>query len=258
MTGVTGGPLVSVVMPVLHDSEALAESLARIARQARGGSCEVIVASGAPLDESLRALQAAYPEVRWVVSAPGRGVQMNAGAATARGAWLLFLHADTTLDDGWLDAVGACDASPDRAAGCFRFALDSRAFAARVVEWGVGWRVRVLGMPYGDQALFMRRVVFEALGGYASLPLMEDVELVRRLKARGHRVHPVALSATTSARRWERDGWIRRTGTNMLLVTLYSLKVSPTRLAGWYHWNDGRDGLATGGRTVRGTVVMRK
>lgn len=230
-------PLVSVVIPVLDDAAMLAAALPRVMAQLRGLSAEVIVASGAPLDQATQAVQLANAGVRWVTSEPGRAVQMNAGAAAASGQWLLFLHADTVLADGWPAALAALAPQPANA-GCFRFALDSSAWQARLIEHGVSVRVRFLGLPYGDQALFVRRGVFSALGGYAPLPLMEDVEFVRRLRAQGHPVVVLPLDAKTSARRWQRDGWVRRSLTNILLVTLYYLRVSPARLRGWYH----RDG----------------
>lgn len=227
-------PLVSVVIPVLDDAAMLAAALPRVIAQLSGVSAEVIVSSGAPLDDATEAVRRVHASVRWVTSEPGRAVQMNAGAAAARGLWLLFLHADTVLADGWPMALEALAVRP-AAAGCFRFALDSAVWQARIIERGVAFRVRCLGLPYGDQALFVRRSVFEALGGYAPLPLMEDVELVRRLRAGGHRLDVLPLEATTSARRWQQDGWMRRSLTNMLLVTLYHLHVSPARLRAWYH-----------------------
>jgi len=109
------------------------------------------------------------------------------------------------------------------------FALDSTALAARVIELGVWMRVRVLALPYGDQGLFVRREAFEALHGYADLPIMEDVDLVRRLRARG-RLFRSPLPVVTSARRWERDGWIRRTVRHLVLIVLYFCGVAPSRL----------------------------
>lgn len=255
MAGVSDEPLVSVVVPVLHDSAALTTSLGRLTAQLPGDQGEVLITSGAALDCDLVALQRAHPRVRWVVSPPGRGPQLNAGAALARGRWLVFLHADTRLEDGWVERLRALDGDSACVAGCFRFVLDSDAWPARVVEWGVAWRVRLLSLPYGDQALFVRRDLFVREGGFAPLPLMEDVEFVRRLRAHGHRLERLALAATTSARRWERDGWIRRSGTNMLLMVLYSLKVSPERLASWYY----RGQLPPGGEpTPSVAVTMRE
>ena len=154
---------------------------------------------------------------------------MNAGAAAARSEWIVFLHADTRLTHGWTSAIDAAREDPRVVIGCFRFALESRAFAARVVELGVRVRVALLGLPYGDQALFVRRDAFEALGGYADLPIMEDVDLVRRARAKG-RLYCSPLRALTSARRWERDGWIRRSARHFVLIALYFCGVRPETL----------------------------
>jgi rSAM/selenodomain-associated transferase 2 len=154
---------------------------------------------------------------------------MNAGAAFARGDWLVFLHADTRLPAGWSDAIEDANRDPSVAAGCFRFALDSGSSMARLIELGVRLRVAFFGLPYGDQAIFVRRAIFEAMGGYAHLPIMEDVDLVQRLRRRG-RLYRSPKPALTSSRRWERDGWIGRTARHLLLIALYFSGVSPERL----------------------------
>ena len=223
---------VSIVIPVLRDTAHLDGLLGSLARMSHGAAVEVIVANGDARDGSLAPLRERHAGVHWVACPAGRGLQMNAGAAVASGGWLLFLHADTRLDERWLDAIRAAELR-GAAGGAFRFRLDSPRAAARLVERGVAWRTRWLGLPYGDQGLFVRRDVFEALGGFRPYPLMEDVDLVRRLRRRG----PLALSpipVRTSARRWERDGWLRRSLRNLALVALYLGGASPHRLARFY------------------------
>ena len=232
-------PLVSVVLAVLDDEPMLQARLAELAPA--GDRIEVIAVDGAVGESAAMArLRAAFPAVHWLRSAAGRGRQMNAGAAEARGRWLLFLHADTRLDEGWMDEIDRLEGGAGGAAwGAFRFALDSSDWRARLIEWGVARRVRWLWLPFGDQALFVRRPVFERLGGYADLPLMEDVELVRRLARDGH-PHWVPLQARTSARRWIRDGWVRRSATNVGLQLLYFAGVPPAWLARRYAPKPGR------------------
>jgi rSAM/selenodomain-associated transferase 2 len=217
-------PSVTVIVPVYRDAEALARTLADLS------ATDLIVASAAD-DGSLATLRDARPDIVWVDAPRGRACQMNAGAAAARGEWLVFLHADTRLPAGWRDAIDQARRDPRVNAGCFRFALDSRSPIARIIEVAVRARVALLGLPYGDQALFVRRDVFEAIGGYADLPIMEDVDLVRRLGRRG-RLFQSALPARTSPRRWERDGWIRRTVLHLTLILLYFCGVPPARLVG--------------------------
>ena len=219
--------LVSVIVPLLDDTAAAAALVGQILPDPRA---EVILVDGGS-DAMLDRLAGQRPDVRLICSPPGRARQMNAGAASAEGTWLLFLHADSSLPAGWLDAFE--HVLPHISGGWFRFALDDAAWQARVIERGVRWRVRVFGLPYGDQGLFVRREMFRQLGGYRDLPLMEDVDFVRRVRRQG-RVVELSLALRTSSRRWRRDGWWRRSASNLALVTLYFAGISPVRLAAWY------------------------
>ena len=225
-------PLVSIVIPVRNDATALAQLLAQLTP---GPDVEVIVSVGRPIDEATNGVRRQRPDVQWVESAPGRGVQLNAGAAQATGDWLWFVHADSRLPAGWREAFREMASAHERCVGgSFRFALDARAWQARLLEQLVAWRVAWLGLPYGDQGIFVRRPVFHSVGGFRPLPLMEDVEFVSRLKGQG-RLRHLSLKMTTSARRWEREGWFRRSAGNLWILTMYMVGVSPQRLARRYH-----------------------
>jgi rSAM/selenodomain-associated transferase 2 len=215
---------VSVVIPVYQDAGALARTL----DATDWSGVEVIVAATAD-DASLAALRRARADLVWIDAPRGRARQMNAGAVIARGDWLLFLHADTRLPDGWRTSIETADAQPGVAGGCFRFALDSRLWLARLIEMGVRLRVRVLALPYGDQGIFVRRECFDALRGFTDIPIMEDVDFVRRLRQVGSLIRS-PLRTVTSARRWERDGWLARTARHLFLITLYFCGVPPSRL----------------------------
>ena len=220
-------PLVSVIVPVLDDTAAATALVGQIEPDPRE---EIILVDGGS-DAELDRLAGHRADLRLIRTAGGRGRQMNAGAAIARGGWLFFVHADSRLPAGWLDIF--THLTREASGGWFRFALDDPAWQARVIERGVYWRVRALGLAYGDQGLFVRRDLFERIGGYAGMPLMEDVEFVRRLR-RQPGIVEVSLPLATSSRRWRRDGWWRRSAINLALVTLYFAGVSPHRLARWY------------------------
>jgi rSAM/selenodomain-associated transferase 2 len=217
----------SVIIPTLEAGDSLAATLSALV-----GADEIIVVDGGSQDDT-RAVAAAAG-VRVIRAAPGRGQQLMTGAEVAQGSWLLFLHADTVLDAGWRDEVAGFISRPQHAAtaAVFRFALDDASAAARRIERWVEWRVRRLGLPYGDQGLLIHGDFYRSLGGYRPLPLMEDVDFVRRIGRR--RLTLLNTKATTSPRRWHRDGWLRRSAFNLGCLSLYFLGVSPRVLKRLY------------------------
>lgn len=223
-------PFASVILPIWRDAALLQQALGALPPRR---DVELIAAVVLGEEEEFAAIGAARPDVRWVSAPRGRAAQMNAGAEAASGRWLLFLHADSRLPADWLDVVARADAERGVVGGSFRLALDSADWRARVLEWGVRLRVTVAGLPYGDQSIFVRREVFTAVGGYQDWPLMEDVDLVRRLAAAG-RLHHSSSAVVTSARRWEQDGWLRRSGVNLTLSARFFLGAPPARLAQCY------------------------
>jgi rSAM/selenodomain-associated transferase 2 len=235
-------PLVSIVIPVKDEAAALSDLLLALRADveaewesaATHRVAEIVVSVATPVGGALQEVRDRFTNVTWVEGARGRGIQLNAGAARATGEWLWFVHADSRLPDHWLAAFQALSPQAGVAGGAFRFALDSTAWQARLLERAVALRVRWFNLPYGDQGLFVRRRVFESLGGFAPLPLMEDVEFVRRLTRSGSLRH-LTLRLTTSARRWEHEGWLRRSMSNLTMLSLYALGVPPERLARRYY-----------------------
>ncbi len=223
-------PFASVIIPVWRDAALLEQALHALPPRR---DVELIAATVLGDEEEFAAIRVGRPDVRWVSAPRGRGAQMNAGAAAASGRWLIFLHADSRLPADWIDVVARADARRGVVGGSFRLALDSADWRARMLEWGVRLRVALAGLPYGDQSIFVRREVFSAVGGYRDWPLMEDVDLVRRLSAAG-RLHHSTSAVVTSARRWEQDGWLRRSAANMTLAVRFFLGASPARLAQRY------------------------
>jgi rSAM/selenodomain-associated transferase 2 len=225
---------ISIVIPTLNAATALPDSLPPLAAFAAVDLIrEVIIADGGSVDETAAIAEAAG--ARFVQADPGRGPQLGAGAAAARGDWLLFLHADTVLQPGWDGAVRDFIADDDnlRRAGYFRFALDDGRPAARRIQWLANLRARALGLPYGDQGLLISGGFYRQLGGFRPLALMEDVDLVWRIGRR--RLCMLKATAVTSAERYRRDGFWRRPVRNQFCLLLWFIGVSPDRIMRVYH-----------------------
>jgi rSAM/selenodomain-associated transferase 2 len=220
----------SVIIPTLNEAARIGGALAALS--AASIVREVIVADGGSSDATVAVAGAAGARV--IAAMPGRGIQLTAGAAAASGHWLLFLHADCRLEKGWEEAMGAFAAAPEagRLAGYFDFALDDPLPTARRLERLVAWRCRVLALPYGDQGLLIARSLYDAIGGFASLPLMEDVDLVRRLGRR--RLARIGIRAFASARRYRQDGYWRRALRNLACLGLYFAGVPPGHIRRLY------------------------
>lgn len=217
--------MLSIVIPALDAAATIEQALRAVA--APGLAHEVIVADGGSTDAT-PTVAAAHGAT--VVRAPaGRGPQLATGAAAARGDWLLFLHADTVLEAGWAEAARAFAADPAnrRRAAVFRFALDDPGRPARRLERLVAWRTRFLGLPYGDQGLLIAHPFYDETGGFRPLPLMEDVDLVRRIGRK--RLVRLDVAAVTSAERYRRHGYLLRPLRNLACLGLYFLGV-PLRL----------------------------
>jgi rSAM/selenodomain-associated transferase 2 len=222
---------VSVIIPVLREAHIINSTLAHVVNAAAGVRCEIVVVDGERAATTVAAI--ARPDVLRVLAPTGRALQMNAGAARSRGAILLFLHADTRLPAGALAAAAQAIAR-GAAAGAFRLGIDSPRPLFRLIEAAVAWRTRLTRIPYGDQAIFLERGFFRRIGGYRPLPVMEDVDLMRRVKRSGGRVRLLPQRLWTSARRWEREGLVGCTLRNWMLLSLYLAGVPPRRLAGFY------------------------
>jgi rSAM/selenodomain-associated transferase 2 len=229
-------PMISVVIPACNAEHTLAATLTSLVPSAIDGIVrQVIVVDGGSSDSTAKLADLAGADV--VSSAPQRGGQLALGAAAARFPWLLFLNADTVLEEGWERSATAFMRRVDRgerapAAGAFTFRLDDKGIAPRILERLVHLRCKLLRVPYGDQGLLIPRQLFDAVGGYKDLPIMEDIDLARRLGRR--RLAILDASAVTSAEHYKRDGYVLRSMRNQVCHALYGVGLPVSVIARLY------------------------
>jgi rSAM/selenodomain-associated transferase 2 len=227
--------MLSVVIPTLNAERSLAATLTALVPAAINGLVrEVVVVDGGSRDATLTIADAAGCTI--VRGPKGRGAQLAAGAREAQCGWLLFLHADTVLDEDWTRSaerlIADAEAGSGREAAAFRFALDAEGPGARLLERFVALRCFLFAMPYGDQGLLISRLLYERLGGFEPLEIMEDVNMVRRIGRR--RLRMLSARAVTSAERYRREGFVCRGLRNLTCLSLYFLRVPPRIIARLY------------------------
>jgi rSAM/selenodomain-associated transferase 2 len=217
----------TVIIPTLNEALVIEKTLARLSQTA---DLEIIVVDGGSRDGTA---ELARRHAKVVTTSPGRARQMNEGARQAAGKILLFLHADALLTDGAVGEMEAVMGDPRVVGGAFHLEIGSPKASLRWIAKAANLRTRFMGIPYGDQGLFVRSQVFKELGGYPVIPLMEDFEFSRRLKRRGS-VVILSSRIRVSSRRWDQEGVFYVTLRNQLFVLMYFLGVPPERLTRWY------------------------
>jgi rSAM/selenodomain-associated transferase 2 len=224
-------PSLDVVIPTLNAAASLTGTITALGTPANLSLTVTVCDAGSRDDTPSIAREAG---ARVVTAAAGRGQQLATGAEAGQAPWLFFLHADSRLGAGWADAVErfVADADNQDRAAYFRLRFESSDPRARRIERLVGWRSRTLGLPYGDQGLILSRAFYRRLGGFAAIPLMEDVDLVRRIGRR--RLVPLTADMITSARRYERDGWMLRPLRNLSCLALYFAGLPPQAILRLY------------------------
>ena len=218
---------ISVIIPTQNEEQLIGHSIRYLQDH---GVHQVIVVDGQSNDQTTRIARSHGVTV--LSSPPGRGAQMNHGAAVATGDILLFLHADTILPPAFCEQIRQALARPGVAAGAFRLRINSPQYLFRLIEHMVYWRCRLKQTPYGDQALFLRSDVFHRIGCYRQLPIMEDFDLVCRLRHVGH-IQLTHTAAVTSARRWLKHGILQTTIANQLHLLAYRCGINPNTIAAW-------------------------
>jgi hypothetical protein len=221
------GPYLSIIIPALNEAGTVGEAV----RGARSDDAEIIVVDGGSTDET--SARAARAGAKILKGPRGRALQQNRGAAAAQGRVLLFLHADTNLPDNYVFHVFETFMDPGVVLGAFRFKTDLERPSMRLMEAATNLRSRMLRLPYGDQALFIRKGVFRTCGGFREVPIAEDFFLVRHLSKRG-RIVVAPAEAVTSARRWTSRGMLRTFWINQLMLLGLALRIPPKVLATLY------------------------
>ena len=219
---------ISIIIPTLNEEDTIGNLLSTLQEIPE---TELLVVDGGSTDRTVALAGSMGAKV--LTAGPGKASQMNAGAEAARSDILLFLHSDTILSPGFATQIVNVLQQPGVVAGAFSMAIAGRGVGLRLLEHLINFRSRALQMPYGDQALFMTTGVFSAVDRFPLLPIMEDFELVRKLRRRG-KIRILPLKATTSARRWKKLGLLRTTLRNQGIIIGYFLGVSPEKLAAWY------------------------
>jgi rSAM/selenodomain-associated transferase 2 len=218
----------SVVIPALNEGNRVVGAV----ESARAPDVEVLVVDGGSRDAT-REL-AATAGARVVSSPAGRAEQLAVGARASCGDAIILLHADTRLPAGFHQAIASALEDAQTVGGAFRMRFEEAGWLLRVVEWGVGLRVSVFGLPYGDQALFVRRQTLDAIGGIPRTPIMEDLDLVKAMRGCGRLAH-LDLPVTTSARRYRARGVARTLFRNAVAAVAWLLDVDRRRVANWYY-----------------------
>lgn len=225
-------PSCSIILPVLREASLINGVIDHLRSLENNKETEIIVIDGEPEGTTLTAIACA--NVTKLRSPRGRGKQMNTGAREAKGRILLFLHADTELPLNALRLIAAAMQDKRYVAGAFDLGIKSQRLIFRLIESVSSLRSRATRIPFGDQAIFVRKDYFEKIGGYKDIPIMEDVEIMKRIKKRGDKIVIVRQRVHTSSRRWEKEGIFRCTLRNWLLQVLYLLGVSPHRFSKLY------------------------
>jgi rSAM/selenodomain-associated transferase 2 len=222
----------SVIVPVLNETERINPLIEHVRGQRFAGSYEIIVVDGDPQGSTIKVID--DEKVVTIATQKGRGKQMNAGAAAAEGEILIFLHADTRLPGNAFEKIRQVLENQNYVGGAFDLRIDSDRIVLKYIAVRASLRSRLNRIPYGDQAIFIRKSYFDRIGRFKEIPLMEDVDLMRRIKKDGKRICILRDKVITSPRKWQRDGALYTTVRNQILVALYYLGVSPHRLANYY------------------------
>jgi len=222
----------SIIIPVFHESNII-NSLIDDIRNTNGNfTIEIIVVDGGDHKDTIKVIT--DQDVICITSMKGRGNQMNAGARIAQGSILVFLFADTKIPINMFYEIDKVIQTGSYLVGSFRLRIDSERLIYRILSRFINFRSIVTRVPYGDQCIFLKKEYFEKVGGYKDILLMEDVDLMRRIKRAGEKIYIIPTYVKTSRRRWEQEGIIKCTLRNWMIRALYYIGIQPDKLAKFY------------------------
>lgn len=222
----------SIIIPVFNEGDTINSAIAAVNNLEHPENLEIIVVDGHPDQTTLKEIK--YDNVTKINCPKGRGNQLNCGAAQATGEVLVFLHADTRLPVSALQQISAVLKDHECIGGAFDLFIAENSFAFRIIEKVASWRSRLTRIPYGDQAIFIRTDYFRQMGGFRNIPIMEDVDLMQRIKLRNGKIKIIGDKVSTSPRRWEKEGLVFCTLRNWLLLSLFLFGVKPETLVKFY------------------------
>jgi rSAM/selenodomain-associated transferase 2 len=231
-------PFISIIIPVLNENDSINTILEYLSLLTASDGYEVIVADGSSHGTTVKAIKPDFHEkirLRTTLAPKGRGAQMNHGAALAEGEILIFPHADTRISQKAFEELQRkMKRGSTIVGGAFDLGILSSKKVYRVIETMANMRSRITRLPYGDQVQFLRKKYFFKINGFSEIPLMEDVDIMQRIKKRNDKIIILSEKVHTSPRRWEKEGILYCTLRNWLLISLYVMGVSPNRLSKFY------------------------
>jgi len=227
----------SIIIPVFNETACIKEMMSHLYTLSFADDTEIIVVDGNSEGNTIKSMEeneSGMVKVKKILSPEGRGVQMNSGASIAEGHILLFLHVDTFIDQKAIEKIYMVFNQYDVVGGAFDFRINSERKIFRIIEKAASLRSRITRIPYGDQAVFIKKDYFKQTGGFSPIPIMEDVEMMSRIKRRGGKIKILSDTVQTSSRRWEKEGVFFCTLRNWILIILYFFGVSPDKLSRFY------------------------